>query len=177
LVTRRSVVVPLGVVVLVAAGCGESAKVHYANTVCRQSADTGIVPTAVKAYIADLDPVPQRFLYIPATDSTPPEAAVEALQDAGHTYMYSFVPALQAGVKQQLHSVGDYPSLLLWWHGATRAADGTHAVVTLSGQYVGETLDGKPTPLAHVSVLCDSAGWHAPPTSKSVTKPPAVAGT
>jgi hypothetical protein len=162
------------------AGCGESATVHYANTVCRQTADAQIVPTAIRAYIVNLNPVPQRFLYIPATDSTPPEPAVAALQDVGHTYMYSVVPAQQAPVKQQLHSVGDYPSLLLWWHGVTRASDGTHAEVTLSGQYVGEALDGKPTPLMHVAVLCDSTGWHSAAPPPKTTKPAqaaSVAGT
>jgi hypothetical protein len=166
----------LTLMVILLAGCGESATVHYANTVCRQSADTGIVPAAIKAYIASQNPTPQRFLYIPATDSTPPEPAIEALQDVGHTYMYSAVPAQQAPVKAQLHSVGNYPSLLLWWHGVTRAPDGTHAVVTLSGQYVGEELDGKATAVAHVSVLCDSSGWHAVEPPKA-DKAAAVAGT
>jgi hypothetical protein len=159
-------------------GCGgESATVHYAKTICRQSADTGIVPTGVRAYVTALIPTPLRFLYIPGTDSTPPEAAVAALQDVGHAYMYSSVPAQQAPVKAQLHSVGDYPSLLVWWHGVTRAEDGTHAVVTLSGQYVGEADDGKPTPLKHVAVECDSSGWHAAEPLPKATKPPAVAGT
>jgi hypothetical protein len=164
-------------VALCSAGCGESAKVHYAKAVCREAADTGIVPTAIRTYVQDLNPTPQRFLYIPGTDSTPPDVAVAALQDGGHTYMYSAVPAQQAPVKAQLHSVGDYPSLLLWWHGVTKAEDGVHATVTLSGQYVGEAEDGKATPLVHVQVVCDSSGWHAAEPAKGATKPATVAGT
>jgi hypothetical protein len=171
---QRALVVVLAAATLSA--CGESATVHYAKTICRQSADTGVVPAAIRAYIASRDPLPQRFLYIPATDSSPPEAAVAALQDVGHTYMYSAVPAQQAPVKAQLHSVGDYPSLLVWWHGVTRADDGVHAVVTLSGQYVGEADDGRATPLTHVAVTCDSSGWHATEAPKA-TKAAAVAGT
>jgi hypothetical protein len=160
------------------AGCGESAKVHYAKAVCRQASDTAIVPTAIRAYILNLNPTPQRFLYIPGTDSTPPDAVVAALQDGGHTYLYSAVPAQQAPVKAQLHSVGDYPSLLVWWHGMTKAEDGVHATVTLSGQYVGESEDGKAVPLTHVEVVCDTSGWHATlPEAKGTTKTAAVAGT
>jgi hypothetical protein len=156
------------------AGCGESAKVHYAKAVCRQVADTAVIPTAIRAYIATRDPVPSRFLYVPATDSSPTELGVQALQERGPTYMYGYAPTQQAQIKSQLHSVGDYPSLLVWYHGMTRT-DETHAVVTLSGQYVGDPEDGTPTPLTHVPVSCDSAGWHAAPAAK--TTPKTVAGT
>jgi hypothetical protein len=163
--------------VVVVMGCGESATVHFAKTVCRQTADTAIVPTAIRAYIDGQDPLPRRFLYIPATDSSPTAAGVLTLQDKGPTYMYTSAPAGQAQVKFQLHSVGDYPSLLLWYHGATRTDD-VDAVVTLSGQYVGDVDDGKPTPLTHVAVLCDSTGWHAAaPAKKKASKDAAVAGT
>jgi len=166
--------VPLALMPVV--GCGESATVHFAKTVCRQTADTAIVPTGIRAYIASQEPLPRRFLYVPATDSSPTEIGVATLQDKGPTYMYTTtMPAQQAQVKSQLHSVGDYPSLLLWYHGATRT-DETHAVVTLSGQYVGDVDDGKPTPLTHVAVMCDTAGWHAAASPKA-DKPAAVAGT
>jgi hypothetical protein len=157
-------------------GCGESATVHYAKTVCRQTADTAIVPIAIRAYIASRDPEPRRFLYVPASDSSPPPAGVLTLQGEGPTYMYSTAPAQQAPVKAQLHSVGDYPSLLLWYHGSARTDD-THAVVTLSGQYIGEAEDGKPTARASVQVLCDSTGWHATVAPEKANKAAAVAGT
>ncbi|HWZ58667.1 MAG TPA: hypothetical protein VNW46_06770 [Gemmatimonadaceae bacterium] len=160
---------------VVLAGCGESATVHYAKTICRQVADTAVIPTAIRAYIATRDPVPSRFLYVPATDSSPTEIGVQTLQERGPTYMYGNAPTQQAQIKSQLHSVGDYPSLLVWYHGATRT-DETHAVVTLSGQYVGDPEDGKSTPLTHVAVSCDSAGWHAVAPAVN-TKPKTVAGT
>jgi hypothetical protein len=166
---------PLVLTVLIM-GCGESATVHYAKTVCRQAADTAIVPTAIRAYIASRDPEPRRFLYVPATDSSPPPAGVATLQDRGPTYMYTTAPAQQAPVKAQLHSVGDYPSLLLWYHGSAQT-DETHAVVTLSGQYVGEADDGKPTGRLHVEVVCDSTGWHATVPPQKADKAAAVAGT
>jgi len=148
--------------------CGESATVHYARTVCAQSADTGIVPVAIRAYIASQAPLPRRFAYVPGKDSSPTDAVIAALQDKGPTYLYSLDPALQGPVKKQLHSLGDYPTLLLWYHGVTRS-DESHAVVSLSGAYVGDVNDGTPTPLAAVAVHCDSLGWqapvHAPPTA------------
>jgi hypothetical protein len=168
----------IGAVLVAALGaCGESATVHYANTVCAQSADTGIIPVAIRAYIASQSPLPRRFAYVPGKDSSPTDAVIAALQDKGPTYLYSLDPALQAPVKKQLHSLGDYPTLLVWYHGSTRT-DATHAVVTLSGAYVGDVNDGTPTPRAPISVRCDSAGWqaplHAPPSA--ATHPAASAG-
>jgi hypothetical protein len=168
---------PLVLAAALVVGCGESATVHYAKTVCGQTADTAIVPTAIRAYIASRDPEPRRFLYVPATDSSPPPAGVATLQDRGPTYMYTTAPAQQGPVKAQLHSVGDYPSLLLWYHGSAQT-DQTHAVVTLSGQYVGEADDGKPTPRLSVQLVCDSSGWHSTLQPKKADKAAAaVAGT
>ena len=157
-------------------GCGESATVHFAKIVCTQSADTAIVPTAIRAYIDGMDPLPRRFLYIPGSDSSPTPIGVATLQDKGPTYMYTSAPAQQAAFKSQLHSVGDYPSLLLWYHGASRTDD-THATVTLSGQYVGDVIDGKATHRTPVAVQCDSSGWHASVPPKKADKAAAPAGT
>src|SRR5271155_695460 len=101
---RLSIVaLALGVIL---GGCGESATVHFAKTVCRQTADTAIVPSAIRAYIDGQDPLPRRFLYVQGTDSSPTEAGIATLQDKGPTYMYASAPAQQAQVKSQLHSVG-----------------------------------------------------------------------
>jgi hypothetical protein len=158
----RPVAAVAALVAVVALGaCGESATVHYARTVCAESADTGVIPVAIRTYIASQAPLPRRFAYVPGTDSSPTDAVIAALQDKGPTYLYSLDPALQGPVKKQLHSLGDYPTLLLWYHGVTHS-DATHAVVSLSGAYVGDVNDRAPTPLTAVAVHCDSAGWQAP---------------
>jgi hypothetical protein len=149
------------------AACAEKGAVaRYARDACRLAPDSTVLFNGIKDFITDASPTPQRFLYIPGTDSTPPDPGVLALQDKGPTYMYPASGDQQAVVRTKLSSIGDFASLLVAYHGFKRT-DETHAVIRLSGVYVTGKSDGKTIPVTDFQMHCDSAGWHGPP------KPPA----
>ncbi len=135
---------------------------QFAHNQCQIATDSVVMDAAVRQFIADASPTPQRFLYIFGTDSTPPEPVVDALNDKGPTYMY---PATDRGqqqsVRNKLSSIGEYASLLIAYHGFQRV-DGTHGLMKLSGVYVGGKADAQTLPRRDVRVECDSAGWHSP---------------
>jgi hypothetical protein len=135
---------------------------RFVRDACRLAPDSTVLFNGIKAYITDAQPTPQRFLYVPGTDSSPPAAGVLALQDKGPTYMYSASGDQQKVVKAKLTSVGDYASLLVAYHGFTRT-DPTHAVIKLSGTYISGKADGQTLPVSDFAVTCDTTGWHGPP--------------
>jgi hypothetical protein len=164
------------VLVFLVVGCGaDRAKAvqHFGQLICRQATDSTVISTAVSGYLDQLDPAPERFLYVPSTDSTPPDPAMLVLQDAGPTYVFSTDPKKQATVRKVLAQVGDYPTLLLAWHGLQRA-DPMHPIVTLGGHYVTGVDDGKNARTATIALQCDSTGWHypSPPAGSGVAPTP-----
>jgi hypothetical protein len=143
--------------------CAEKGAVaRYARVACRLAPDSTVVFNGVKDFITDAEPFPQRFLYVPGTDSSLPDPGVLALQDKGPTYMYAASGSQQAVVRSKLSSIGDFASLLVAYHGFKRTDD-THAVIRLSGVYVTGKADGKTIPPTDFQMHCDSAGWHGPP--------------
>lgn len=145
-----------------AAACAEpGATARYARDACRLSADSAVLFNGVRDFITSQDPMPQRFLYIPGTDSTPPDAGLLALQDKGPTYMYAASGDQQNVVKTKLTSIGDYTSLLVAYHGFKRT-DPQHATVRLSGTFITGKFDGKTVPVVDYPMHCDSSGWHGP---------------
>jgi hypothetical protein len=162
---------------IIVAGCGgEGAVEHYARNACKLSPDSAIIATALRQYLNDQSPRPKRFLYIPSKDSTPPAVGIAILQDEGPTFLFSTDATVQKPLRTKLHQDGDYPTLLVWYHGFKRTDD-THATATWSGQYVGEAEDGTTSPLHTVQLQCDSAGWHALPhgAGPPATLPPSGA--
>jgi hypothetical protein len=136
---------------------------EYANKLCELSADDTIITVAVHAFITQARPQAGRFVYIVGTDSSLPPAGTQAVQDKGPTYMYSPDPAQQAVVVRQLDAVGDYPTLLVSYHGLVRT-DRLHPVVKLSGEYVSGAPRGKAIGIRAIAPQCDSTGeWRAPP--------------
>lgn len=123
----------------------------------------------VRDFIMSQDPTPQRFLYIPGTDSAPPDAGLLALQDKGPTYMYATSGDQQAVVKTKLTSIGDYASLLVAYHGMQRK-DAQHATIRLSGTYIAGKADGKTVPVQEYPLQCDSSGWHGPKASVKLVR-------
>jgi hypothetical protein len=151
---------------MLAAACADSGAVgRYARDACRLAPDSAVVFNGVRDFIMNQDPTPQRFLYVPGTDSTPSEPGLLALQDKGPTYMYPPSGDQQAVVKTKLTSIGDYASLLVAYHGFKRQ-DAQHATVRLSGTYISGKADGKTVPVDDYAVICDSSGWHGPPMAK-----------
>jgi hypothetical protein len=145
---------------------------------CTLAGDDAIIAPAVTGFLDKSDPEPGFLLYIPSTDSTPPPAAVQAMQDRRTTYMYSTDPSQQAVVEQRIKSYGGYDALLVAYHGISRA-DPLHPVVTFSGRYVaGSESRGKPLGPFKITLQCDSAGdWHAPPASQAPPRQKVPAGT
>jgi hypothetical protein len=158
------------VAVLVLAGCEarqaadrREAGREFANKVCELSSDDTVITVAVYAFIAQARPEVGRFVYIVGTDSSLPPAGTQAVQDKGPTYMYSPDPAQQAVVVRQLDAVGDYPTLLVSYHGLVRT-DRLHPVVKLSGEYVSGPARGKAIGIRAIAPQCDSTGvWRTPP--------------
>ena len=149
-----------------AAACAESGAVgRYARDACRLAPDSTVLFNGIRDYLMGSNPTPQRFLYVPGTDSSPPDPGILALQDKGPTYMYPPSGDQQGIVKTKLTSIGDYASLLVAYHGFKRI-DPQHATITLSGTYISGKLDGKTVPVQDYPLSCDSSGWHGPRVAK-----------
>jgi hypothetical protein len=168
-------VAPIRYLALVAAlvaasACAEKGAVErFARDACRLAPDSTVLFNGIRDYIMSADPTPQRFLYVPGTDTTPPEPGVLALQDKGPTYMYPPSGDQQNIVKTKLTSIGDYASLLVAYHGFQRK-DAMHAVIKLSGTYISGKNDGHTLPLADYQMECDSSGWHGPRATVHLVK-------
>jgi len=147
---------------VLAAACAEpGATARYARDACRLAPDSAILFNGVRDFITSQEPMPQRFLYVAGTDSTPPDAGQLALQDKGPTYMYPASGDQQKIVKTKLTSIGDYTSLLVAYHGFKRQ-DAQHATIRLSGTFITGKSDGKTVPVTDYPMHCDSSGWHGP---------------
>ena len=118
---------------------------------------TVVVRDAVLALIASTNPPPLRFLYIPGTDSSLPDAGVRALQDKGPTYLYSQDPKLQQQARENLATKGPWNALLVLYEGMTQPAEDTVAV-KVSGRFVGSAEDGQVVPSQVLRFACSTAG-------------------
>jgi hypothetical protein len=134
-----------------------------------------VIAAALTAFVDHADPEPGFLVYIPATDSTPPPAAVQRMQDRRTTYMYSPIPAQQAAVENRIKSYGDYDALLIAYHGLSKT-DPLHPVVTFSGHYIGGAkMRGHVVGPFKIAPVCDSTGaWSTPATSVQGASPPSV---
>lgn len=134
----------------------------YTDRICRLTGDDPIIAAAVYGFVGQMTPRVGLFLYIPGNDSSPPPAAVQALQDKGSTFLYSADPTQQAVVERRLATIGDFPSLLVAYHGLVK--DGAmHPVVKLSGTFVTGPTRGTSTGVRAVTPVCDSSGAWQPP--------------
>jgi hypothetical protein len=129
------------------------------------SRDTTAVAVAVRDYITNARPTPQRFLNAAGTDSALPDDGFKVLQDKGPTYFYTSDPKGQAQVRERLEYSGPYASMLVVYRGKTEADNGNMVTVTLGGHYVGGEHDGKVADNRSIAVRCDTTGWRlASPT-------------
>jgi hypothetical protein len=163
----------LGVVACFAAGCGGTAgSKNSTNRLCEQAGDDSVIAAALTSFLDHSDPEPGFLVYIPATDSTPPPAAVQRMQDRRTTYMYSAVPSQQAVVENRIKSYGDYDALLVAYHGLSKT-DPLHPVVTFSGHYIGGTkVRGHVLGPLSIKPQCDSTGaWSTPPANAQAGAP------
>jgi hypothetical protein len=161
----RLAVLGLVTTLAIAAGCGDAGKARQtaqagaqtAPPPCQATLDEA-VGVAVKAYIKDAKPKPERFLISAGTDSALGDGGLTALQDKGPTYLFPGDPALQAQVRSQLHEKGDYTTLLVVRKGAEKKE--REASVSLDGHYVGGETDGQHAGPRSFRLACDTSGWH-----------------
>jgi len=124
--------------------------------VCAPGTDDALT-LAVREYIKQATPKPQRFLVSVGTDSALPEAGQRALQDKGPMYLFPAAPALQQQIRTLLHDKGDYTTLLLVMRDATRRD--SSAIVRLDGHFVGGEEDGRPAGPRVYQVSCSAGAW------------------
>ena len=117
-----------------------------------------VLKEAVTQFITTATPTPQLFLYIPATDSSLPDAGVRALQDKSNTFLYSQDPALQKQMHAKLGGLDYYTSMLVVYKGLEQP-DSTHAVVRLGGHYKGKKAEKEPSVSKALYFQCDSTEW------------------
>ena len=125
---------------------------------CPSLPRTQVIHDAVTEYITTASPTPQLFLYIPATDSSLPDAGVRALQDKGNTFLYSQDPALQQAMRKKLNGI-DYYTTMLVTYGGLQQPDSTHAVVRVGGHYVGKKAEKETAGMKEFRFQCDSTAW------------------
>lgn len=147
---------------------------------CNTLDTTTIVRDAVLQLIATTQPKPLRFLYIPGTDSTPPEGGVRALQDKGPTYLYATDSVNQRKVRDKLSTVGPWTALLVVYKGIKQPNPET-ASVYVGGHFVGAENDGQVVPVREFRFTCRTVGdsaykWHPADTAAAGT-PAQEAGT
>ncbi|MGZ8491761.1 MAG: hypothetical protein ACXWZS_06070 [Gemmatirosa sp.] len=124
--------------------------------VCAPGTDDALT-LAVREYVKQATPKPQRFLVSVGTDSALPEAGQRALQDRGPMYLFPAAPALQQQIRTLLHEKGDYTTLLLVLRDASRR-DST-VTVRLDGHYVGGEEDGRPAGPRVYQASCSAGAW------------------
>jgi len=167
---------PLVAVCCLLAACNGQKQVadaarQYTNRICAQSGDDPIIAAALTGFLNRSDPEPAFLLYIPSTDSTPPPAAVQAMQERRTTYMYSTDPAQQAIVEKRITSYGNYDAFVVAYHGLSKT-DPLHPVVTFSGHYVtGTSVRGRPLGPFQIAPQCDSTGEWQTPAPAPITRP------
>jgi hypothetical protein len=146
---------------------------------CAIAGDDAIIAAATTGFLDRTNPEPGFLLYIPSTDSTPPPAAVQAMQDRRTTYLYSTDPSQQAVVEKRIASYGGYDVLLVVYHGLTRA-ERLRPVVTFTGHYVGNSAArGKTIGPYQITPQCGGDGTWQPPLPTPTAPPgrPGAGGT
>ena len=117
------------------------------------------VAVAVRDFIRNAAPAPQRFLSAAGSDSAVPEEGFKVLQDKGPSFYYSSDTVAQRKMRAKLEGDGPYASMLVVYHGKTAAPSGDSVTVSLGGHYVGGVQHGTVSPTRQIRVACDTSGW------------------
>ena len=117
------------------------------------------VAVAVRDFIRNAAPPPQRFLTAAGSDSAVPEEGFKVLQDKGPSFYYSADTVAQRKMRAKLEGDGPYASMLVVYHGTTAAPPGDSVTVSLGGHYVGGVQHGTVSPTRQIRVACDTSGW------------------
>ena len=117
-----------------------------------------VVAMAAREYVERMNPKPLRFLLAVGGDTALPEAARQVMQDKGPTYLFPADSSAQAQLRDKLKGAGDWPALMVTYHGTRQDAD-ERASVRLAGHWVTGDLDGTRAPAQSIVFACDSARW------------------
>ena len=117
-----------------------------------------LVAMAAEEYVERMTPTPRRFLLAVGGDTALPEAAKQVMQDKGPTYLYSSDTAAQRALKARLADAGEWPALMVTYHGVNQDTE-DKASVRLAGHWVVGELDGTRAPAQRIVFACDSARW------------------
>ena len=148
-----------GVWIVGCGGSGERRTSGRAGQVCAHPPGDSAYFVATQEYLKGITPKPRRLLYPVGTDSTPPAAAIRALQDAGPSYLFPSDPAGQKKVLDRLEEVGPWTALLVSWHGVERLGESA-AVVRLRGHFLLGQDTAAQTGLARaLRFECEGGSW------------------
>ena len=117
-----------------------------------------LVAMAAEEYVERLKPTPRRFLLAVGGDTALPEAARQVMQDKGPTYLFPADTAAQQQIKDRLSGAGEWPALLVTYHGVNQDTE-DRASVRLAGHWFIGELDGTRSPAQRIVFACDSARW------------------
>ena len=119
---------------------------------------SALVAMAAEEYVERMTPTPRRFLLAVGGDTALPEPAKQVMQDKGPTYLYPADTAVQRQLKDRLAGAGEWPALMVTYHGVQQDAE-DRASVRLAGHWVIGELDGTRAPAQRIVFACDSARW------------------
>jgi hypothetical protein len=163
----------------IAAACSASeSSPRAAARPCPTPRDT-ILGKSVETFIKSAQPTAYRFLIATGTDSALPPHGHWPLQGRTPLYYYPADPAQQQKFVTDLYRRGNYPTLLVSYHGQDTLEDGRIRTM-LSGSYIGGSNAGKTMPQTAVVFDCQATGatrftiGNAAPVSADTSDRPAA---
>ena len=156
---RGTSMLAIAAVATACSGGGESG--GGARTVARgdcPAPGNALVAMAAKEYVERMTPTPRRFLLAVGGDTALPEAAKQVMQDKGPTYLFPADTTAQQQIKDRLAGAGEWPALLVTYHGVNQDTE-DRASVRLAGHWFIGELDGTRAPAQRIVFACDSARW------------------
>jgi hypothetical protein len=152
--------------VTLAAACGGSSAGGARAGACAVPTDS-LITVAVRDYVEKASPTPHRFLVQATGDSALPDAGRTVLQDKGPMYFFPEDPAKQPAALASLSEKGSYVTLLVLYGGMDSPSN-SHAMVNLSGRYVGAG-GGGDAPTRSYNFNCTKGEWELTPAEGQQT--------
>lgn len=156
--TRFIQTLALAAIVTACSGGGDSSGQRRTARGDCPAPGNALIAQAAEEYIERMTPTPRRFLLAVGGDTALPEAARQVMQDKGPTYLYPADSNAQVQIRDRLAGAGEWPALMVTYHGTRQDTD-DQASVRLAGHWVVGELDGTRAPARSVVFACDSARW------------------
>jgi hypothetical protein len=123
---------------------------------CAMTRDS-ILGKSVETFIKSAQPPAYRYLVAAGTDSALPSHGQWALQGKTPLYLYPADPSLQQKFVTDLYARGNYPTMLVSYHGQDTLEDGRIRTM-LGGSYIGGKNAGTTMPHTAVVFDCQATG-------------------